>query len=107
MSKKWWQFWKEQKNANTLGVLIRQSCNFTSYNFAQFVQEAYRQNPTVYACIQQYISAFNACPIIIKRGEEVINNDALMKLLMQPNEQQSYSGNASCGNAAPRVWPRL
>ena len=56
------------KNANTLGVLIRQSGNFTSYNFAQFVQEAYRQNPTVYACIQQYISAFNACPIIIKRG---------------------------------------
>ena len=47
MSKKWWQFWKEQKNANTLGVLIRQSGNFTSYNFAQFVQEAYRQNPTV------------------------------------------------------------
>ena len=43
MSKKWWQFWKEQKNAHTLGVLIRQSGNFTSYNFAQFVQEAYRQ----------------------------------------------------------------
>ena len=42
-------------------------------------------------CIQQYISAFNACPIIIKRGEEVVNNDALMKLLMQPNEQQSFS----------------
>ena len=65
MSKKWWQFWKEQKNANTLDVLIRQSGNFTSYNFAQFLQEAYRQNPTVYACIQQYISAFNACPFII------------------------------------------
>ena len=54
---------------------------FTAYNFAQFVQEAYRQNPTVYACIQQYISAFNACPIIIKRGEEVVNNDRLIKLL--------------------------
>ena len=22
MTKKWWQFWKEQKNANTLGVLF-------------------------------------------------------------------------------------
>ena len=35
--------------------------------------------------------AFNVCPIIIKRGEEVVNNDALIKLLMQPNEQQSFS----------------
>ena len=35
-------FWKEQKNANTLGVLIRQSGSFTSYNFAQFVQEGFQ-----------------------------------------------------------------
>ena len=90
-NKKWWQFWKAETKSNTLGILIRQYGSFTAYNFAQFVQEAYRQNPTVYACIQQYIGAFNACPIIIKRGEEVINNDALIKLLMQPNEQQSFS----------------
>ena len=72
-------------------MLIRQSGNFTSYNFSAYIREAYQQNPTVYACIQQYIGAFNACPIIIKRGEDVVNNDALMKLLMQPNEQQSFS----------------
>ena len=48
MSKKWWQFWKEQKNANTLGVLIRQSGNFTSYNFSAYIREAYQQNTTVY-----------------------------------------------------------
>ena len=82
--------WKAETKSNTLGILIRQSGSFTAYNFAQFVQELTGKNPTVYACIQQYISAFNACPIIIKRGEEVVNNDALMKLLMQPNEQQSF-----------------
>ncbi len=91
MSKKWWQFWKGEQKSNALGVLIRQSSNFTAYNFAQFVQEAYQQNPTVYACIQQYVSAFNSCPIIIKRGEEVINNAALMSLISQPNELQSLS----------------
>ena len=91
MSKKWWQFWKGEQKSSVLGVLIRQSSNFTAYNFVQFVQEAYQQNPTVYACIQQYVSAFNSCPIIIKRGEEVINNAALISLISQPNELQSLS----------------
>ena len=43
------------KNANTLGVLIRQSGNFTSYNFSAYIREAYQQNTTVYACIQEYV----------------------------------------------------
>ena len=29
--------------------------------------------------------------LLNKRGEEAVNNDALIKLLMQPNEQQSLS----------------
>src|SRR5210317_244400 len=92
MTKKWWQFWKQEQKSQFLNVLIRQQgANFSTYNFAQFVQEAYQQNPTVYACIQQYVSAFNSCPIIIKRGEEVINNAALMSLISQPNELQSLS----------------
>ena len=50
--KKWWQFWKAETKSNTLGILIRHSGSFTAYNFAQFVQEAYRQN-------QQFTLAYN------------------------------------------------
>ena len=84
--KKWWQFWKsEQKNAHTLGVLIRQSGNFTSYNFSAYIREAYQQNTTVYACIQEYVKACASCPIIIKRGDTVIENKPLMTLLQTQN----------------------
>ena len=89
MTKKWWQFWKAEQKSNALGVLIRQSSTFTSYNFASFVQEAYQQNTTVYACIQEYVKAWASCPIIIKRGEDVIQNDSITKLLNNPNFYQS------------------
>ena len=61
---------ESRAKSNALGVLIRQSSTFTSYNFASFVQEAYQQNTTVYACIQEYVKAWASCPIIIKRGDE-------------------------------------
>ena len=108
MSKKWWQFWKEQKNANTLGVLIRQSGNFTSYNFSAYIREAYQQNTTVYACIQEYVKACASCPIIIKRGDTVIENKTLMTLLQTPNMSQTWDDFLEqaiiyylCGGEAP------
>lgn len=89
-----WKFWETEKKTSpqTLGVLIRQSSgNFTSFNFASFINEAYKQNPTVYACIQEYVKAWASCSIIIKRGDEVITNDKLTKLLSKPNESQSWA----------------
>lgn len=92
MSKTWWRFWEtEKKSANTLGVLIRQAnSNFNSYAFNQFVSEAYYKNTTVYACVQEYIKAFLSCPIIIKRGDDVIENKTLTALLKQPNITQTW-----------------
>ena len=91
MSKKWWQFWKGEQKSQFLNVLIRQQgANFSTYNFANFIEEAYKLNPTVYACIQEYVKAWNSCPIIVKRGEDVVTNDTLTKLLSNPNEQQSW-----------------
>ena len=91
MSKKWWQFWKgEQKmSGQQLAMLLRQNSAFTSYNFSLFVEEAYNQNPTVYRCIQEYVRAWNSCPIVIKRGEDVITNTTLSTLLNKPNDTQN------------------
>ena len=80
---------ENRAKSNALGVLIRQSSTFTSYNFASFVQEAYQQNTTVYACIQEYVKAWASCPIIIKRGDEVIQNTSITNLLNNPNFYQS------------------
>ena len=107
MNKKWWQFW-QKKNANVLGVLIRQSGGFTSYNFAAFIREAYQQNSTVYACVQEYVKAVQSCPIVIKRGEDVIENKTLSTLLKNPNPNQTWEDFLEqaviyylCGGEAP------
>ena len=71
-------------------MLIRQSGNFTSYNFSAYIREAYQQNTTVYACIQEYVKACASCPIIIKRGDTVIENKTLMTLLQTPNMSQTW-----------------
>ena len=91
--KKWWQFWKsEQKmSGQQLAMLISNSSSFTSYNFLSFINEAYKLNPTVYACVQEYVKAWNSCPIIIKRNDEVIQSKSLNDLLSKPNEQQSWA----------------
>lgn len=90
-NKKWYQFWKSEQKNNLLNVLIRQhNSGFNQYNFRQFVDEAYKQNQTVYACVQEYVKAFIACPIVIKRNDEVITNTSLKALLSKPNEHQTW-----------------
>jgi len=96
MNKRWWQFWKKDAAYNTLRLLVAQTGgNFTAYNFAVFVEEGYQRNPTVYACVQEYVKAVQACPIIIKRKDgstmPLDANKSLAKLLTQPNNTQSLA----------------
>ena len=57
---------------------------------ARILEKHINKNTTVYACIQEYVKACASCPIIIKRGDTVIENKTLMTLLQTPNMGQTW-----------------
>ena len=65
MTKKMVAVLESRAKSNALGVLIRQSSTFTSYNFASFVQEAYQQTQQSMRAYKEYVKAWASCPIII------------------------------------------
>ena len=94
MSKKWWEFWRSEAKhfspSYIQSVIVRGSATWSAYNYIAFVDEGYRRNPTVYACIDAKQTAAQSLPIILKDAQgQPIENHPILQWLQRPNPYQN------------------
>ena len=94
MSKKWWEFWRSEAKhfspSYIQSVIVRGSATWSAYSYIAFVDEGYRRNPTVYACIDAKQTAAQSLPIILKDAQgQPIENHPILQWLQRPNPYQT------------------
>lgn len=62
---------------------------YTKRNFAQYSDDAYKRNAVAYAAIQRLAQSCAYVPLKVRRGEQVLEDHPVLKLLKRPNPWQS------------------
>lgn len=84
-------FWKKQRYSAIQQALLLNSATWSSWNFTVFMNEGYRDNNTVRACITHIVLAAQECPIIVKdQNGEVVARSKLLDIINAPNPAQDW-----------------
>ena len=81
----------EQKNSNMMGYFGVGTEEAKTYKYAELAKEGYLKNAIVYRCVNEISKGASAVPIILKSGDQIVEQHPLIDLLMRPNPLQSYS----------------
>ena len=61
------------------------------YTYQQLAKEGYLKNAIVYRCVNEISKGASAVPLLLKNGDEIVEQHPLIDLLNRPNPLQSYS----------------
>lgn len=85
--------WIERKTSATSSVFASQAGQrqFSRKNYDKLALEGYVKNVIGYASIRMIACQAAAVPLILKDGDKLIEDHALLRLLKRPNPMQSFS----------------
>ena len=61
------------------------------YKYQDLAKEGYLKNAIVYRCVNEISKGASAVPLLLKNGDEIVEQHPLIDLLNRPNPLQSYS----------------
>ena len=84
-------FKPEQKNSNMMGYFGVGTSEGKTYKYDELAKEGYLKNAIVYRCVNEIANGASAVPLLLKNGDEIVEQHPLLDLLKRPNPLQSYS----------------
>jgi len=81
----------ETKNSNMMGYFGVGTEEAKVYTYQQLAKEGYLKNAIVYRCVNEISKGASAVPLLLKNGDEIVEQHPLIDLLNRPNPLQSYS----------------
>jgi len=81
----------EQKNSNMMGYFGVGTSEGKTYKYDELAKEGYLKNAIVYRCVNEIANGASAVPLLLKNGDEIVEQHPLLDLLQRPNPLQSYS----------------
>ena len=81
----------EQKNSNMMGYFGVGTEEAKVYTYQELAKEGYLKNAIVYRCVNEISKGASAVPLILKNGDEIVEQHPIIDLLNRPNPLQSYS----------------
>ena len=81
----------EQKNSNMMGYFGVGTEEAKVYKYQDLAKEGYLKNAIVYRCVNEISKGASAVPLLLKNGDEIVEQHPLIDLLNRPNPLQSYS----------------
>jgi len=81
----------ETKNSNMMGYFGVGTEETKVYTYQQLAKEGYLKNAIVYRCVNEISKGASAVPLLLKNGDEIVEQHPLIDLLNRPNPLQSYS----------------
>ena len=81
----------ETKNSNMMGYFGVGTEEAKVYKYQDLAKEGYLKNAIVYRCVNEISKGASAVPILLKNGDEIVEQHPLIDLLNRPNPLQSYS----------------
>ena len=81
----------EHKNSNMMGYFGVGTEEAKVYKYQDLAKEGYLKNAIVYRCVNEISKGASAVPILLKNGDEIVEQHPLIELLNRPNPLQSYS----------------
>ena len=82
---------EQQKNSNMMGYFGVGTEEAKTYKYQDLAKEGYLKNAIVYRCVNEISKGASAVPLIIKAGEQIVEQHPIIDLLNRPNPLQSYS----------------
>lgn len=81
----------EQKNSNMMGYFGVGTEEAKIYKYQDLAKEGYLKNAIVYRCVNEISKGASAVPLLLKNGDEIVEQHPIIELLNRPNPLQSYS----------------
>ena len=81
----------ETKNSNMMGYFGVGTEEAKVYKYQDLAKEGYLKNAIVYRCVNEISKGASAVPLLLKNGDEIVEQHPLIDLLNRPNPLQSYS----------------
>ena len=81
----------EQKNSNMMGYFGVGTEEAKIYKYQDLAKEGYLKNAIVYRCVNEISKGASAVPLLLKNGDEIVEQHPIIDLLNRPNPLQSYS----------------
>ena len=81
----------ETKNSNMMGYFGVGTEETKVYTYQQLAKEGYLKNAIVYRCVNEISKGASSVPLLLKNGDEIVEQHPLIDLLNRPNPLQSYS----------------
>ena len=81
----------ETKNSNMMGYFGVGTEEAKVYTYQELAKEGYLKNAIVYRCVNEISKGASAVPLILKNGDEIVEQHPILDLLNRPNPLQSYS----------------
>ncbi len=81
----------ERKQSNMMGYFGVDTNEHKQYKYDDLAKEGYLKNAIVYRCVNEISKGASAVPILLKNGDDIVENHELLTLLDRPNPLQSYS----------------
>ena len=81
----------ETKNSNMMGYFGVGTEEAKVYTYQELAKEGYLKNAIVYRCVNEISKGASSVPLLLKNGDEIVEQHPLIDLLNRPNPLQSYS----------------
>jgi len=81
----------ETKNSNMMGYFGVGTEEAKVYKYQDLAKEGYLKNAIVYRCVNEISKGASAVPLLLKNGDEIVEQHPIIDLLNRPNPLQSYS----------------
>ena len=82
---------REKKQSGSVMGYFGVGSGDRSYKYQDLAKEGYKQNATVFRCVNEIAKGASAVPFMIKSGDTVLEDHPLNAILDRPNPQQSNS----------------
>ena len=82
---------QEQKNSNMMGYFGVGTEEAKIYKYQDLAKEGYLKNAIVYRCVNEISKGASAVPLLLKNGDQIVEQHPIIDLLNRPNPLQSYS----------------
>ena len=81
----------EKKQSNMMGYFGVDTNEHKQYKYDDLAKEGYLKNAIVYRCVNEISKGASSVPLLLKNGDNIVEDHELLTLLDRPNPLQSYS----------------
>jgi len=82
---------EQTKASNMMGYFGVNTEEARQYKYEDLAKEGYLKNAIVYRCVNEISKGASAVPLLLKNGDDKVEDHELLSLLNRPNPLQSYS----------------